>query len=131
MMVYHGLSGLALGIVLGAGLQGFPPPVARDIVKGNGVPVLVGDIVTVNFEVRVKSGKELESTIKRGLPYSFVAGDPHGPAMLSEALRGMSVGGERWFNVPPEKAFGVKGLPPVVPGGAVLYVHVWVVRVRR
>lgn len=130
-MVVNGLSGLALGIVFGAGLQAFPPTVARDIVKGNGPAVQVGDVVTVNFEVRAKNGKELADTVKRGLPYSFVFGDTRGPAMWSDALRGMSAGGERWCVVAPDKAYGAGGLPPVVPPDASLYLHVWVVRVRR
>ena len=131
MMVYHGLSGIALGIVLGAGLQALTPPVARDIVKGSGLPVQAGDVVTVNFEVRAKNGKELASTVKRGLPYSFVIGDPREPAMWSDALRGMKAGGERRLTVTPEKAFGADGVPTIVPPRASLSLHLWLVRVRH
>jgi len=131
MMVYHCLSCLALGVVWSAGLQAPPPPAAREIVKGNGAAVQVGDIVTVNFEVRAASGKLLAGTRKRGLPYSFVFGVSPEPAVLSSAVRGMRVGGERWVSLPAAKAFGEAGVPPVVPPGAALRVHLWVVRVRE
>jgi FKBP-type peptidyl-prolyl cis-trans isomerase len=92
--------------------------------------VQVGDIVTVNFEVRAENGKPLAGTLERGLPYSFVFGDDRQPKMWADALHGLKVGGERWCVVPPEKGFGRSGVPLVVPPDAVLYIHVWVVAVR-
>ena len=130
-MVGSDLTGLALAIVFGAGIAAYHPPAAREIVQGNGPAVQVGDLVTVNFEVRSRSGKQLAGTLKRGLPYSFVFGDPRQPRMWQDALRGLGVGGERWCVVPPERAFGQAGVPPVVPPGASLYLHVWLEAVRH
>ena len=130
-MMVHGLSGIALGIVFGAGLSAHPPGSAREIVKGSGPAVQVGDLVTVNFEVRTKAGKELAGTVKRGLPYTFVLGAKGQPAMWTQALRGLGEGGERQITVPPGLAFGAAGVPSIVPRGASLTVHVWLVRIRR
>ena len=99
--------------------------------QGTGSVVQAGQVITVNFEVYTHEGKEAANTVKRGLPYSFVLGDPKMPPMWLEGIKGMKVGGERRFTAPPNTAYGVDGLLPIVPAGATLTVHVWVLKVRR
>jgi FKBP-type peptidyl-prolyl cis-trans isomerase len=132
LMVYYGLLPSALGIVLSASTQTLPPVgTATDILKGNGAALQPGDVATVNFRVCVRGGKELADSVKRGLPYSFVVGDRGVVRMWSEAVAGMSVGGERRLEIPPGRAYGTEGVRGIVPPGVTLDVDVWVVGVRK
>lgn len=132
LMVYYGLLASALGIVLSAGTQSLPQAAtATDILKGNGVAVQAGDVATVNFRVCVKDGKELANTIKRGLPFSFVVGEPGACALWTETVKGMAVGGERRIAIAPKTALASIELREIVPPGVALDIRVWLVGVRR
>ena len=97
----------------------------RDLRRGDGPTVAIGDVVTFEFIASVATGKEIANTYKRGLPFTLQA-DPKGEA-LSAALIGMRETGEREVAV----IFGGPGIPGVVPSGERLIIWLKIDAVQR
>ena len=65
-----------------------------------------GKIVTLKYTITTEKGEMIESSAGRGEPLVFLFGKSGMLPGLDEAVRGMEVGDEREFDLPPEKAFG-------------------------
>lgn len=84
------------------------------------------DIVKVHVVAKYMDGKEFDNTYKRtaqDLPMSKLI-----PAW-KEALTKMKVGSKWRLFVPPDLAYGDKGVPPTVPGNAVLIFEMELVKI--
>jgi FKBP-type peptidyl-prolyl cis-trans isomerase len=93
--------------------------VIDDIKIGVGEEVKVGDTVSVHYVGTLQDGTEFDSSKKRGTPFEFTVGEGRVIKGWEEGLVGMKVGGERILVIPPEKAYGERGIGPI-PGGATL-----------
>ncbi len=74
-----------------------------------------GKIVTLDYTITTQSGELIESSAGRGGPLVFLFGSSGLLPGLDEALRGMEVGTEKEFDLPPEKAFGTVDSGPTMP----------------
>ena len=101
----------------------------RDLASGMGSSAKTGDRLTVDYEICLQDGTQVDSTLDRGSPESFVLGQAP-IAGWNEALLGMRVGGRRRLEVPPELAFGNQGLPGRVPPNAHLVCEVEVTAIE-
>lgn len=84
------------------------------------------DIVKVHVIAKYIDGKEFDNTYKRtaqDLPVSKLI-----PAW-KEALTKMKVGSKWRLFVPPDLAYGDKGVPPTVPGNAVLIFEMELIKI--
>lgn len=93
--------------------------VIDDVKIGNGEEVKNGDTVTVHYIGTLQDGTEFDNSIKRGEPFSFKVGKGQVIKGWEEGLIGMKVGGQRILVIPPEKAYGEKGIGPI-PGNTTL-----------
>ena len=93
--------------------------VIDDIKIGTGDAVKVGDTVSVHYVGTLQDGTEFDSSKKRGTPFEFTVGEGRVIKGWEEGLVGMKIGGERILIIPPEKAYGEKGIGPI-PGNATL-----------
>ena len=93
--------------------------VIDDIKIGTGDEVKVGDTVSVHYVGTLQDGTEFDSSKKRGTPFDFTVGEGRVIKGWEEGLVGMKVGGQRILVIPPEKAYGAKGIGPI-PGNATL-----------
>ncbi|HEY0964653.1 MAG TPA: FKBP-type peptidyl-prolyl cis-trans isomerase [Candidatus Paceibacterota bacterium] len=93
--------------------------VIDDIKIGTGEEVKEGDTVSVHYIGTLQDGTEFDSSKKRGTPFEFTVGEGRVIKGWEEGLVGMKVGGERILVIPPEKAYGERGIGPI-PGGATL-----------
>jgi len=93
--------------------------VVNDITIGTGPVVQTGDTVRVHYVGRLQDGTEFDNSRKRGEPLEFTVGAGRVIKGWEEGLVGMQVGGERILVIPPEKAYGDRGIGPI-PGGATL-----------
>jgi FKBP-type peptidyl-prolyl cis-trans isomerase len=84
-------------------------------------------VLTLQFVASTKEGRELASTIKRGLPYRILLGDDQ-PSYLQLAVFGMQVGGEREVTLDPDYAFGTMGAAPIVGPNTTLVLRVKILR---
>jgi len=96
--------------------------VYKEIAAGAGAQPKTGDAVTVQYTGTFISGKEFDSTVKRGKPAVFKMGDVI--PCFSEGIGMMKVGGKARLYCPSDMAYGDLGNPPGVPGGALLIFEV-------
>jgi peptidylprolyl isomerase len=97
--------------------QGNPPAEleSEDIVKGDGRAAREGDNVTVQYVgVNFSNGQEFDASWNTGQPFTFTLGAGTVIPGWDEGVQGMRVGGRRKLTIPPDKAYGPQGSPPVI-----------------
>lgn len=86
--------------------------VAQTLITGTGPVVTAGQTVTVHYTgVIWKSGKQFDSSWKRGAPTDFAIGTRQVIAGWDEGLVGQTVGSQVLLVVPPDKGYGAGGQP--------------------
>ncbi|XP_078435217.1 FKBP-like peptidyl-prolyl cis-trans isomerase family protein [Wolffia australiana] len=81
----------------------------KDIKVGQGPNPPVGYQVVANYVAMVPSGQIFDSSLEKGLPYTFRVGSGQVIKGLDEGILGMKVGGRRRLYIPGSLAFP-KGL---------------------
>ena len=89
--------------------------IVNDIKEGTGKPVETGNIVTVHYVGTFEDGQEFDASKRRGEPLTFKVGAGNVIRGWEEGLLGMKVGGERALIIPPELAYGERGIGPIPP----------------
>ncbi len=95
-----------------------------DLSQGTGKAALAGSTVEVNVVAAVEGSPPFDSSYARGTPDRFQIGSGQSLPGLEEGVIGMREGGKRKLQVPPDQAFGAKGLDDLVPPGATLILEV-------
>ncbi len=85
---------------------------------GSGKTPKATDTVKVHYEGRLRDGTVFDSSIKRGEPATFPLNGVI--PCWTEALQLMKVGGKSKIFCPAQIAYGDRGAPPQIPGGAAL-----------
>ena len=93
--------------------------VIEDIKVGDGREVKSGDTVSVHYAGTLQNGTEFDNSKKRGQPFEFTVGAGQVIKGWDEGLVGMKVGGQRILVIPPDMAYGEKGVGPI-PGNSTL-----------
>ncbi len=93
--------------------------VIDDVKIGTGEAVKKGDTVAVHYIGTLQTGQEFDNSKKRGQPFEFNVGTGQVIKGWDEGLIGMQVGGQRMLVIPPEMAYGERGVGPI-PGNATL-----------
>ncbi|KAL6764442.1 FKBP-type peptidyl-prolyl cis-trans isomerase [Haematococcus lacustris] len=109
-----------------------------DIIEGTGAEVQTGQRVAVHYDVKFRNVTFITSRqglgVTGGTPVGFNVGTPYGESGstlpgIDLGIRGMRVGGLRRLLVPPELAYGDKGVGEI-PGGATLTVDLEVLSIK-
>ena len=103
--------------------------VIEDIKVGAGAEVKNNDTVSVHYVGTLQDGTEFDNSKKRGKPFDFTVGGGQVIKGWDEGLIGMKVGGQRILVIPPEMAYGEKGIGPI-PGGATLVFSIELLDIR-
>jgi len=100
----------------------------KEIKAGTGIQPKATDVVKVHYTGTLVDGKEFDSSIKRGQPVEF----PLGQVLpcWAEGVGMMKVGGKAKLVCPSEIAYGERGRPPMIPGGATLIFEVELLDVK-
>jgi FKBP-type peptidyl-prolyl cis-trans isomerase len=118
-------AGAAAGpVVVSAGL------VVHDLVVGKGREAKNGDKIAVHYTGTLTDGSVFDSSRKRGTPFEFELGKGRVIKGWEQGLVGLKVGGRRKLTIPPELAYGDRGMPPVIPPRSVLVFDVELVDVK-
>ncbi len=93
----------------------------EDVREGDGAVAKKGNTVSVNYLGTLASnGSKFDSSYDRNEPFSFKLGSGQVIEGWEKGIEGMKVGGKRILTIPPEKAYGPDGAPPVIPPNATL-----------
>jgi FKBP-type peptidyl-prolyl cis-trans isomerase len=103
--------------------------VIDDIKIGVGEEVKKGDMVAVHYKGTLQSGEEFDNSHKRGQTFEFKVGSGQVIKGWDEGLIGMKVGGHRVLVIPPEMAYGERGIGPI-PGNATLVFAIELVEIK-
>ena len=131
------LAMLALSLVSGCtGDVSAPPPAAaeRQIVElaaGDGVEAVDGRTAVVHYtgwlydpSAADGKGAKFDSSVDRGIPFSFRVGLGQVIRGWDEGVAGMKAGGRRTLLIPPELGYGARGAAGAVPPNATLLFEV-------
>lgn len=99
-----------------------------EIKAGTGAQPKPTDIVKVHYVGKLIDGKEFDSSVKRGQPAEL----PLGQILpcWTEGVAMMKVGGKAKLVCPSDIAYGDRGRPPIIPGGATLIFDVELLEVK-
>jgi FKBP-type peptidyl-prolyl cis-trans isomerase FkpA len=92
--------------------------VYKTLTPGKGPSPAATDKVKVNYEGRLTNGTVFDSSYKRGQPAEF--GLNQVIKCWTEGVQKMKVGEKARLVCPSEIAYGDRGSPPTIPGGATL-----------
>jgi len=96
--------------------------VYRELRAGTGASPKASDTVKVNYRGTLVDGTEFDSSYKRNEPISFPLSGVI--PCWTEGVQRMKVGGKSQLVCPSSIAYGDRGSPPVIPGGATLIFEV-------
>lgn len=96
----------------------------EELVEGNGEVATAGQKVTVHYTGTLTDGTKFDSSVDRGQPFEFNLGAGQVIAGWDQGVEGMKVGGKRKLTIPPSLAYGERGVPGAIPGGATLVFEV-------
>lgn len=85
---------------------------------GEGETPAATDTVKVHYTGKLRDGTVFDSSVERGTPATFPLNRVI--ACWTEGLQMMKVGGKATLTCPPDIAYGDRGAPPKIPGGAAL-----------
>ena len=101
-----------------------------DITVGTGATAVAGKTVKVHYTGWLTTGKKFDSSLDRGMPFSFPLGGGKVIKGWDEGVAGMKVGGKRQLRIPPELGYGPRGAGNVIPPNAILIFDVELLAVR-
>lgn len=103
----------------------------EDVVVGDGAEARKGSTISVNYLGTLTSnGRKFDSSYDRNEPFTFKLGSGQVIEGWEKGIVGMKEGGKRVLTIPPDKAYGPNGYPPVIPGNATLKFEVELVEVQ-
>lgn len=100
----------------------------KEIKAGTGAQPKATDLVKVHYVGTLIDGKEFDSSVKRGQPAELPLSQVF--PCWTEGVSMMKVGGKSKLICPSEIAYGDRGRPPVIPGGATLVFEVELLDVK-
>lgn len=103
----------------------------EDVVVGDGTEAKKGNTVSVNYlGTLAANGKKFDSSYDRNEPFTFKLGSGQVIEGWEKGIVGMKEGGKRILTIPPEKAYGPSGYPPVIPPNSTLKFEVELIEVQ-
>lgn len=93
--------------------------------EGSGPEIKNGQTAVMQYTGMFPNGEVFDATSKRGnQPFSFILGSGMVIKGWDEGVLGMKVGESRKFTIPPELAYGERGIPGAIPPNATLIFEV-------
>lgn len=74
-----------------------------------------GDQITINYTGHLDANEELTTDFLLATNFNFTLGVREVIAGLDIGIEGMSVGSKRKITCPPSAAYGIKGIPAIIP----------------
>ncbi|PIR69731.1 MAG: peptidylprolyl isomerase [Candidatus Niyogibacteria bacterium CG10_big_fil_rev_8_21_14_0_10_46_36] len=90
------------------------------IKEGTGIGAEKGDVVTVHYTGWLENDTKFDSSVDRGTPFKFILGAREVIPGWDAGVEGMKVGEVRKLVIPPELAYGERGIPGAIPPNSTL-----------
>ena len=103
--------------------------VIEHLKEGTGATPTVNDTVVAHYRGTLADGKEFDSSYKRGEPAAFPL--TRVVPCWTQGLQKIRVGGKARLTCPSATAYGDRGYPGLIPGGAVLTFEVELVSIQK
>ncbi|MEE9910529.1 MAG: FKBP-type peptidyl-prolyl cis-trans isomerase [Deltaproteobacteria bacterium] len=100
----------------------------QEIKAGSGAQPKATDIVKVHYTGSLVNGKVFDSSVQRGQPADFPLNQVI--PCWTEGVGMMKVGGKAKLTCPSDSAYGDRGRPSAIPGGATLVFDVELLEVK-
>lgn len=100
------------------------------LATGSGDVARAKDKVVVHYVGTLLDGSEFDNSVKRGHPLIFRLGEGYVIKGWDEAIIGMREGEKRRLVIPPEQAYGAKGMGQAIPPYSTLLFDIELVEVR-
>ena len=81
-----------------------------DLKVGSGAEAKAGQQVTVHYTGWLTNGKKFDSSLDRNQPFTFKLGAGQVIKGWDEGVAGMKIGGKRQLHIPPDMAYGSRGV---------------------
>ena len=101
----------------------------RDLTVGNGPLARDGAFVSVYYVGQLMNGTQFDAAIPNDPPLRFQIGAHRVIRGWEDGVNGMRVGGKRQLIIPPELAYGSRGMGPIPPNARLVFT-IEVVRVE-
>jgi FKBP-type peptidyl-prolyl cis-trans isomerase len=102
-----------------------------DIAVGTGATAVAGKSVTVHYTGWLTDGKKFDSSLDRGMPFSFPLGAGQVIKGWDEGVAGMKIGGKRQLRIPPQLGYGSRAMGNVIPANSTLVFDVQLLEVGK
>ena len=107
---------------------------AGDVAKA-GLPAQAGDTVSMNYTGRLQNGAVFDSNVdpkfKHVQPFVFILGAGQVIPGWDKGIVGMRVGEKKTLTIAPGYAYGVNGVPGVIPPNSTLIFDVELVSINK
>lgn len=102
----------------------------QDLKVGNGPAAAAGNTVSVHYTGWLVDGTKFDSSRDRNAPFEFTLGRGGVIKGWDEGVAGMQVGGVRKLFIPPDLAYGDRGVGNIIPPGATLVFEVELLEIK-
>jgi peptidylprolyl isomerase len=92
-----------------------------DIVKGKGAAPVSGKNVTVHYTGWLENGKKFDSSVDRGVPFTFRIGAGEVIPGWDEGVISMRVGGKRKLIIPSQLGYGPNQMGEIPPNSTLIF----------
>lgn len=97
-----------------------------------GAPIKIGQVVRIEYKVALTlddlrySRNLIDESEKRESPIIITIGQTRLLKGVELGISGMRRGDTRWLKIPPDLAFGRRGIPGIVPQNSIVYVEIYI-----
>jgi peptidylprolyl isomerase len=116
---------IAVDTVLSNGL------IIKDVELGTGVPADSGYYFIAHYTGYLDNKEVFDTSHERNTPINFQLGVGQIIPAWEEGIKGMRAGGKRSLTTPPELAYGVTGIPGILPAGVTLHFEIEMIEVIK
>ena len=92
-----------------------------DITTGTGATAAPGNAVKVHYTGWLADGTKFDSSVDRNQPFEFRLGVGRVIKGWDEGVTGMKVGGKRQLRIPPDLAYGSRGVGSIPPNSTLIF----------
>lgn len=92
-----------------------------DITTGTGATAAPGNAVKVQYTGWLTDGTKFDSSVDRNQPFEFRLGVGRVIKGWDEGVAGMKVGGKRQLRIPPDLAYGSRGVGSIPPNSTLIF----------